>query len=176
MQEAEIILRVALYHIMNDLTKETVTASIDGAHIKTREQIHFDIWAFLQQNGCIKTDNDYQRWQGEYEVTGYQPHIIITSQSGIGDVNLRLADGSNLYVECKKGKPGKSGQEYPLMREAIGQLMTGCELTDNMIPVVAVPYSEKSFELAGRWQQYSQIKQVGIRFYLVKDDGTIVIV
>ena len=56
-------------------------------------------------------------------------HIIITSEAGIGDVNVQLLDGKKLYVESKKGKENKSGQEYPLMREAIGQLMTGTQKT-----------------------------------------------
>lgn len=37
------------------------------------------------------------------------------------------------------------------MREAIGQLMTGTQLTDEIISMVAVPFSVKSYELANRW-------------------------
>lgn len=100
----------------------------------------------------------------------------MTSAPGIGDVNVILNDGTNLYVESKKGKANKSGQEYPLMREAIGQLMTGCELGNGIIPVVVVPYSPKSFELADRWSGLHQMQKIGIKFYLVKEDGDIVIV
>lgn len=56
------------------------------------------------------------------------------------------------------------------MREAIGQLMTGCELTDDMISIVAVPYLGKSVTLARKWSVYTQIKDLGIQFYLVKED------
>ena len=62
------------------------------------------------------------------------------------------------------------------MREAIGQLMTGCQLSDNVIPVVAVPYSDKSYELACRWSLLKQIQMVGIRFMLVCEDGDLKII
>ena len=62
------------------------------------------------------------------------------------------------------------------MREAIGQLMTGCQLMPDMVPIVAVPYTEKSYELARRWTQLKQISLVGIRFMLVKEDGTVKII
>lgn len=174
MQEAEVSLRVALYYIQNRLTNRDVTVSIDGAHIKTSEMIHFDIWSFLNDNRCTKTEGNPDRWQGRYQVSGCPERIIISSKPGIGDVNVWLLDGKKLYVESKKGKENKSGQEYPLMREAIGQLMTVPVLTDDVIPVVAVPYSKKSVELAGRWSEYPQMQHVGIKFLLVKDDGDIV--
>lgn len=59
------------------------------------------------------------------------------------------------------------------MREAIGQLMTGIGIDDKIIPVVAVPYSEKSLKLAMGWIKYPQMKLVGIKFMLVKEDGSI---
>jgi hypothetical protein len=46
-------------------------------------------------------------------------------------------------------------------------------LYDEYIPAVAVPYSDKSHELAKRWSEYYQIKQIGTKFILVKDDGDI---
>ena len=59
------------------------------------------------------------------------------------------------------------------MREAIGQLMTGIAFTEEIIPMVAVPYSNKSYELANRWCSLAQIKKVGIQFALVHDDGKV---
>ena len=79
-------------------------------------------------------------------------------------------------MESKKGKKNKSSQEYPLMREAIGQLMTSEALEKGVIPAVAVPFSEKSYELATRWSKLKAIEQIGIRFLLVKEDGDVVIV
>lgn len=176
MQEAEVNLRVALYYIKNGLTDKDVAVSIDGAHVKTGDKVHFDIWSFLGENGFVKCDGDSDKWQGDYKIDGYEPHIIISSKPGEGDVMLWLEGGKKLFVESKKSGSIKSGQAYPLMREAIGQLMTGRELTENIVPAVAVPYSEKSFELATRWSEYSQIKQIGIRFILVKADGDIVMI
>ena len=66
--------------------------------------------------------------------------------------------------------------EYPLMREAIGQLMTGCPMKDNIVPTVAVPYTKKSYELAQRWSQLKQIQMVGIKFMLVREDGYIEVI
>ena len=177
MQEAEVSLRVALYYITNHLTDEDVRVSLDGAHIKTGNTIHFDIYAFLDVNGCRKVSGAVDSWQGIYEMDGYRPKIIISSTPGIGDVNITAMDGKKLYVESKKGKEkNRSNFEYPLMREAIGQLMTGCQLSENVIPVVAVPYTEKSYELACRWTQLKQIQMVGIRFMLVRESGNVEIV
>ena len=176
MQEAEVSLRVALYYIKNGLTDKDVVVSIDGAHIKTGETVHFDIWSFMSENCLAKCVGDADKWQGDYKIDGYKPHIIISSKPGAGDVVVLLEGGKKLFVESKKSGSSKSGQAYPLMREAIGQLMTGRELTENIVPAVAVPYSEKSVELATRWSDYSQIKQIGIRFVLVKADGDIVMI
>ena len=158
MTEAEVILRLAMHYIKNEFTKEHVAVSIDGAHVKTGNTVHFDIFAFLKDEGFQKLDNEPERWQGEYSLAGSECHVIISSTPGIGDVNVKLIDGSNIYAECNKGKNDKRGQEYPLMREAIGQLMTGCDFTDGVIPMVAVPYTDKSKELAERWSKLTQIR------------------
>ena len=176
MQEAEVSLRIAFHHILNDLTDKDVRVSIDGAHIKTGNTIHFDIAGFMASNDCQKIDENMKRWQGEYRISGYEQKIIISSVPGIGDVNIECKDGKQLYIESKKGKSDKKGQEYPLMREAIGQLMTGCRMTENVVSIVAVPYSEKSYNLATKWAEFEQMQLVGIKFYLVKEDGDIVIV
>lgn len=176
MQEAEVSLRIAIYYIVNGLTDSNVKVSIDGAHIKTGNTIHFDIFRFMFENDCKKVDGNMERWQGEYQINQYEPKIIVSSVPGLGDVNIECKDGRQLYIESKKGKKDKKGQEYPLMREAIGQLMTGCRMTENVVPIVAVPYSEKSYELATRWAQLEQMQLIGIKFYLLKEDGDIVIV
>ena len=176
MQQAEVSLRVALHFIMNGITKENVKVSLDGAHIKTGNQVHFDIFKFLSDNQCHKLDLDGNRWQGIYQVQDFDAKLEIVSSPGIGDVNIKLPDGKSLYVESKKGRADKKGQKYPLMREAIGQLMTGVEITESIVPVVAVPFSEKSYELATRGAKLEQIKNVGIKFFLVKEEGKIVVV
>ena len=99
-------------------------------------------------------------------------HIIISSKPGIGDVSILQTDGSTLFIESKKFKSG-SGGEYPAMREAIGQLMTGCPDRPDVIPVVAVPYSPKSDELAQKWSSNKRMHMAGIRFMLVHENGDI---
>ena len=174
MKEAEVSIRVALYYICNNITKETVVVSIDGAHVKTNDTVHFDIRSFLQENGCRKIDGNDTRWQGGYEVSGYETRLEICSIPGIGDVNIVLPGGFKLRIESKKGTGKKSGQEYVLMHEAIGQLMTTQYESDGIIPVVAVPYSPKSYELAKRWSECKKIKDVNIHFILVNENGEIV--
>ena len=176
MQEAEVSLRIAIHFIVNGMTNKNVKVSLDGAHIKTGNQVHFDIYKFLNDNKCRKLDSDVERWQGIYQVQNFEPKIEITSIPGIGDVSIELPDGKRLYVESKKGRSDKKGQEYPLMREAIGQLMTGMEITENIIPVVAVPFTDKSYELAFRWSKLEQIRNIGIKFFLVKEEGKIIVV
>lgn len=173
MTEPEVSLYIALYYIKNGLTDKDVKVSIDGAHVRTKDKIRFDIQSFMSENQCIKTDNYHERWQGIYEIDGYTPKIEISSIPGIGDVNIHLPSGECLWVESKKGKPNKSGQEYVLMREAIGQLMTNEYIPPTAIPVVAVPYSEKSVSLANKWAQLQRIRDTHIQFFLVKEDGSI---
>lgn len=172
MQEPEVSLRIAMKYIQDGMTSKDVTVSIDGAHIKTKDTVHFDIESFMRENGYNKCDGEYNHWQGEYENSSFSPRIVISSKPGIGDVNIILNDGRTLFVESKKIKSG-SGGEYPAMREAIGQLMTGCPDQPNVIPVVAVPYSVKSAERAREWSSNARIRTAGIRFMLVHESGNI---
>jgi len=176
MTEVEVSLYIAVYFIKNGLTEKDVHVSIDGAHVKTGTTVHFDIYDFYQKIGFKKLGEKNDRWQGEYELDGYDAHVIVSSTAGIGDVNIETRDGYTIIVESKKGKKSTNGQEYPLMREAIGQLMTGSAFGDTIRPVVAVPYTEKSNELARRWIQLPQIRNAGIHFFLVKEDGNLCIV
>ena len=172
MQEPEVSLRIAMHYIESGKTCVDVSVSIDGAHVRTKDVIHFDLPDFMRQNGYTKCDGDNTRWQGEYQADTSLPKIIVSSKPGIGDVAIALNDGRTLYVESKKFKSG-SGGEYPAMREAIGQLMTGCPDDSNVIPVVAVPYSTQSASLAYDWACNTRIKTAGIRFILVREDGGI---
>ena len=176
MTEPEVSLYIALYYIRQGLTKSNVKVSIDGAHVKTKNQIHFDIQSFMKENHCKKIDGDTERWQGIYEVLGHDAKIEISSVPGIGDVNIQLLSGELLWIESKKGKANKSGQEYVLMREAIGQLMTNEFIPSYAIPVVAVPYSEKSFSLASKWSALERVKKEDIRFLLVENNGNVITV
>lgn len=170
MTEPEVSLKIAMHFIQSGKTLENVFVSIDGAHIKTKDTMHFEIIDYLQKNGYDKCDGRNDKWQGDYKNKNHSPRIIISSTPGEGDVVIHLSQGKTLYIESKKFKSG-SGGEYPAMREAIGQLMTGCP--EDNIPIVAVPFNGKSAELAKRWSRNSRICNAGIRFMLVHDDGTI---
>ena len=172
MQEPEVSLLIAMKYIQDGKTSSDIAVSIDGAHIKTSDTIHFDITSFMCKNGYIKYDGDSSRWQGTYRNPNYTFGIIVSAKSGVGDVVIDLTDGKTLHIESKKFKSGNSG-EYPAMREAIGHLMTGCPDDPNVIPVVAVPLSSKSVELAQTWRANERIRRAGIHFMLVGDDGNI---
>jgi len=172
MQEPEVSLRIAMKYIQDGETCKDITVSIDGAHIKTKNTVHFDLLNFMRRNGYEKRDGDDKRWQGEYQLLDHFQRIIVSSKPGVGDVTITLKDGRTLYIESKKFRSG-SGGEYPAMREAIGQLMTGCPDCSDVIPVVAVPYSAKSEELSRKWSCNKRIRNAGIRFMLVRDDGSI---
>ena len=116
MTEPEVSLRLAMYYIKNQLTEQNVKVSIDGAHIKTGKVLHFDIEGFLRENNCPKIDGNSDRWQGRYCIKGQRAEIVLESIPGYGDVQILLQNGKTLFVESKKSKQGKSGQEYPLMR------------------------------------------------------------
>ena len=171
MQEPEVSLRLAMRYIKEDMTSEDIAVSIDGAHIKTKDVVHFELVKFMRENGYSKCDG-CAHWQGIYKTSENAPRIIVSSKPGIGDVTIHLKEGKTLYIESKKFKSG-SGGEYPAMREAIGQLMTGCPDDSNVIPVVAVPHSAKSEELAREWSRSRRIRNAGIRFLLVRDCGGI---
>ena len=172
MQEPEVSLRIAMAYIRDGKTHSDITVSIDGAHIKTKDIIHFDITAFMNKNGYLKCDDDDTRWHGAYQNSNYAPRIIVSSKPGVGDVVIYLTDGMTLYIESKKFRGGSNG-EYPAMREAIGQLMTGCPDDPNVIPVAAVPFSTKSAELVQSWSDNKRIRNAGIRFMLVHADGSV---
>ena len=156
-----------MHYIQSGKTREDVAVSIDGAHIRTKGTLHFDIVDFMKENGYVKCDTS-GKWQGKYQNAKYSPCIAVSSTPGEGDVVIRSVDGRVLQVESKKFKSGNGG-EYPAMHEAIGQLMTGCP--DDCIPCVAVPYSQKSCDLTTAWLKRERMQKAGICFLLVHSDG-----
>ena len=174
--EAEVSLRIALYYIKNKLTDSNVSVSIDGAHVKTGNQIHFNIQQFMREIGATQIVGEAGKWQGTYSLPDTEIKLLLHSKPGNGDVIIHLINGKTLLIESKKGgfNSSKGNPEYPLMREAIGQLVTGGPLIDKVILAVAVPYSEKSYDLATRWSKYPQIQMLGIKFLLVNKEGNII--
>jgi len=87
----------------------------------------------------------------------------------------QLKSGLTLRVESKKGplSRSKSSKEYPLIREAIGQLMTIEKAEPNDILAVAVPHSEKFDKLASQWRERPLMKNVGIHIVTIDRSNTI---
>src|SRR2546422_386079 len=125
MSEAEVSLRVAFHLLDRDLAASDVEVAIDGAQIRTGDAIHFSIAEFVGQNACTPVAPS-PSWQGIYCLAGARFRIRIHSNPGRGDVVALLRSGHTLRVESKKGPLMRSlsSAEYPLLREAIGQLMT----------------------------------------------------
>ena len=63
--------------------------------------------------------------------------------------------------------------EYPLLREALGQLLTGEEVGEDDVLVAAVPKAATFSRLAGEWGHRPLMQRVGIRIVLVGRDGAV---
>lgn len=174
MTEAEVTLRLAMVIIKGGHTDKDISVAIDGAQIKTGTQVHFPIVEFLYSFGWRNSEKDIH-WQCAYRHTAYKSAIVVHSFSGKGDLIAELKNGRILRVESKKGSlvRTKSSQEYPLIREAIGQLMTIETTHPNDLLAVAVPHSEKFVELAEEWRDRPLIKNAGIHIVTVSRDNSV---
>lgn len=65
MSEPEVSQRLAIHLIATGKTQSEVTASIDGAHVKTNLKVHFEVVPFLAPLGW-HAENIASRWQGVY--------------------------------------------------------------------------------------------------------------
>lgn len=175
MPEAEVSLRIAFFLIEQRRTASVVRVAIDGAQIKTNQAIHFPIIDFLNAYGWMK-NSDENGWQGIYVHQRWRPHIQIHSLPGQGDIVATLHSGQTLRVESKKGLliKSKSSQEYPLIREALGQLLTIEKVSDKDTLAVAIPYSDKFAALANRWREAPLIQKFGIRILTVDRENNVV--
>ena len=174
MPEAEVSLRLAVFLLRSKLVSSDVSVALDGAQIKTGNTIHFHIYEFLQRNNCEKFGSN-QGWQGLYKVDDCEHALIIHSNPGKGDVVTKLMTGNGLRVECKKGPlvRSKSSQEYPLLREALGQLLTISECEENDRLAVAVPNSQKFKDLTSSWRNAPLIHKLQLGFLLVSRNGEV---
>lgn len=168
MSEAEVSLRVAMYLIENSKVDGDVAVAIDGAQVKTGDTVHFDIDSFFKTVG-IFNQNTNDKWQGIYHYRNFESKIIIHSRPGEGDVFARLKSGKSIVIESKKGdlvrKPG--GKEYPLIREAIGQLVTTEKVLHNSSIFVAIPKSAKNCELVDRWSNAPLVRKLELGFIMI---------
>src|SRR5262249_51986463 len=114
-------------------------------------------------------------WQCDWINSSKSSKIRIHSNPGRGDVVARLTSGHTFRAECKKGPlvRSQSSPEYPLLREALGQLLTIGEVSDTDLLAVAVPHSPKFQELAQRWRQAPLIARFGIRILTVDQEGAV---
>src|SRR5687768_3888307 len=160
MPEAEVSLRLASWLIRNDLVAGPIDVAIDGAQIQTSGVVHFDLASFLSQCGWAKVGSGLA-WQCSYAHRDSAMGLRIHSNPGKGDVVASLRTGGVLRVECKKGPLQRSSgsSEYPLLREALGQLLTVEEVHPTDVLAVAVPHSEKFVELASRWRKAPLIQR-----------------
>lgn len=174
MPEAEVTLRLAISLIEDGKTTEPVSVAIDGAQVRTGRTVHFPIVEFLNSMGWHGS-NQNDRWQCTYAKTGYSATINVHSSSGEGDLVAALANGQRLRVESKKGplSRSKSSPEYPLIREAIGQLMTIEKADSSDILAVVVPSSPKFESLASQWRERPLMKSARIRIATIDRQNVI---
>ena len=174
MPEAEVSLRLALYLVRNRLIDGDVDVAIDGAQVKNLDKIHFPMNMFLYEESMVP---EFQSagWQGPYRVGECENKIRIHSSSGLGDVVARLSTGKLLRIESKKGKlhRSRSSSEYPLIREAIGQIMTVDTVEQDHMLGIAVPHSEKFGELCLRWLNAPLIHRLGILLLRIHRNGEV---
>ena len=105
MTEAEVILRLALYYIKNELTTEDVSVSIDGAHVKTENTIHFDIFGFMDEVGLELDELDVTSAESKATYKEIQEYVL-------KEHGLKV---SNLYISQVKRKCGiEVGENYNL--------------------------------------------------------------
>lgn len=173
MPEAETSLRLAFYLLQSSLT-DSVEVAIDGAQVKTLEQVHFAIDAFLAGAQCHCTAPKIE-WRGLYVHQPTGGRINIHSGSGRGDVVALLRGGRTFRAESKKGLlvPSANSREYPLLREALGQLLTLKEVAQNDLLAVAVPQSAKFADLAAQWRVAPLIQRAGIQILTVNRDNQV---
>jgi hypothetical protein len=174
MPEAEVSLRLAIHLVMSGRVKSDVVVALDGAQVKVGATRHFDVLHFLHALGW-RPEQPSPRWQCRYFSASASHGIVVHSQSGRGDVTATLSSGEPLVVEAKKGTLAncKSSSEYPLLREALGQLLTLESVPANAVLAVAVPHGERFVRLAERWRNAPLVKRSGIRLLTVAQTGEV---
>ena len=174
MSEPEVSVRLPINLIATGKTTSEVTVSIDGAHVKMGAKVHFELVPFLASIGW-RADDVGPRWQAVYRSEEHDASIRIHSQSGQGDVVANLEDGTTFFAEAKGGplERSKSSDEYPILREALGQLLTLESVSQSPVLAVAVPHSAKFASLAERWRTAPLIVRSGIRILTVAPSGEV---
>jgi hypothetical protein len=173
MPEAEVSLRLAFHLLSLPGAQGSAQVAIDGAQIRVHGAEVFPIAAFLAGQGWAKiAQKGKNAWQGTYEREGQQ--LTIHARSGVGDV-VAIVGEKRIRAECKGGplvkKPGS--HEYPILRGALGQIVTVEQVDANDVLVVAVPYTSQFQQLVVRWREAPLVSRLGIQIVLVGRDGTV---
>ncbi len=173
--EAQVSLFLALWLIEQGIAQDTVSVSIDGAMVRVHGTEIFDPVSSLAERGWRREKLD-RKWSGIYFSEQYDATIEIHSRPGEGDVSTVMPDGNRFIAECKKGKsaPSRSNPEYPLIREALGQILTKESVGENDIHAIAVPSNLKSVQIAHRWRRAPLVKRTGIKILTVDTEGNVV--
>lgn len=173
MAEAEVSLRLAFHLLTLPASSGNATVAIDGAQVRVHGEEIFPMSSFLSANGWgMAKQSGKNDWQGCYAKGGLS--LVVTAQSGSGDVVAEIGD-RRVRAESKKGNlvRKKGSPEYPLLREAIGQLMTIEQVETNDTLVVAVPQSETFRSLASRWRSCPLMEEADIHFALIGRNGNV---
>lgn len=173
MPEAEVSFRLGHFLADQGLAAGRISIAIDGAQVRVGDRTIFPVREFLISLGWQpKTP---EGWKGDYRSELGDHLMTVHSAPGRGDVVADLVSGRVLRVECKKGPLGrsKSSLEYPLIREALGQLITVEHVSKSDLLAVGVPSSAKFNELARRWREAPLIRRFGIQILTVSRDGSV---
>lgn len=173
MPESEVALRLAFHLLALPGSSRSAEVALDGAQVEVDGEPIFPLAEFLSHAGWKQvTQNGKNDCQGTYANGALR--LTIHSRSGLGDVVCQVG-GRVVRAECKKGPlvKKKGSQEYPRLREALGQMLTVETLGETDVLAVAVPLSPKFKQLAALWKGRPLMKRAGITIVLVGRDGTV---
>ena len=173
MPEAEVSLQLAFYLLSLPNAGSLAQVAIDGAQIRVHGADIFPIAPFLKNWGWQQVEPKRKNyWQGVYENAGQR--LKIHTQSGVGDVVVQVGS-QHIRAECKGGplvkKPGS--QEYRILRQALGQIVTVKEDPPEDVLVVAVPLTPRFKKLVSKWRLRPLVMRTGIQIVLVGRDGVV---
>jgi hypothetical protein len=172
MPEAEVALRLAFWLLEHPEGEDRAEVAIDGAQVRIGGDQVFALEEFMRVSGWEHEPTGLGRWQGTYRKNGKR--IDIHSRPGVGDV-VGNVNNRTIRAECKKGPLilKRGGPEYPLLREALAQLLTVEEAGEEDVLVAAVPKAARFPTLAAAWSNRPLMRRVGIRIALVGRDGAV---
>ena len=173
MPEAEVSLLLAFYLLAMPGSQGLAEVAIDGAQIQVSGKEVFPIEEFLLEKGWTQVEQvGKNAWQGWYKKDGQR--LRIHSKPGVGDVDVKVGD-RRVRAECKGGPlfTKRGSREYPILRGALGQMITVDQVDETDTLVVAVPHTPKFCTLAEKCQRAPLMARAGIHIVLVGRDGSV---